>query len=103
MSLDLIIPRNLVRNWKRTHTGDDPLQIQATREEAVVLDLFIRNRGAAPIILTLDGQDPITIDPGDPFTANDILMGIIDVVASDTFDLAVAGMSFRALRSMGVM
>lgn len=68
---------------------------------AVGLDIYIRNRGAAAITVSWDGQVPITIDAGDVFIRNDHKFAQLNLVAAVQFDLAIGGILIPTCKREG--
>ena len=93
----------LVRDWKRSSPALVGIVIKATDEEAVALDLFLRNRGAAAITVAIDGQPVITVDAGDVFTVNDTIMNTVDIAAAVQYDLLMTGIKLQTLKSLGLV
>ncbi len=55
------------------------------------LDIFIHNRGASSLTVSIDVKAPITVLAGDSFGVNDVKFYMVDVVSSVAYDLVVAG------------
>ncbi len=101
----VVVPENMVRDFKTTEAGlavgyifDAP-----NAGNAMGLDLFIRNRGAAAITVSLDGQGAITIDPGDVYTVNNVKFYLVTVVAAVLYDLQIFGIKISTLKRKGLM
>ena len=99
----LVLRPGQIRDWKRSQPAAANVTIKAINEEAVALDLFIRNRGAAVITVAIDGQPVITIDAGDVFTVTDTIMDTIAIVAAVQYDLLLTGIKLQTLKSMGAV
>lgn len=100
---DVLIPENMVRDWFYSNPSDTDQTLNVVNDQAVGLDLFIRNRGAATITLAVEGQGNITIDPGDPFTWNNQKFGLIAISATDDYDFLLTGVKFQTLKARGLM
>jgi len=98
-----VLRPGLVRDWKRSSPALAGVTIKATDEEAVALDLFLRNRGAAAITVAIDGQPVITVDAGDVFTVNDTIMNTVGVVAAVQYDLFMTGIKLQTLKALGLV
>ena len=99
---NLVLRPGLVRDWELTNPLAVNQVVQADHEEAVALDLFIRNRGAAALTVATNGQPVITVDPGDVYTRNDSIMRTIEVVSAVQYDFQVLGIKFQTLKALGV-
>jgi len=55
------------------------------------LDLFIHNRGAASLTVSIDKGTAISIDAGDSFTWENIKFGLVEVTSAVAYDMVVAG------------
>lgn len=100
---NLVLGAGIIRDWKFSNPLAIGQVIEADKEEAVALDLFIRNRGAAAITVALDGQPVITVDAGDPFMIYDTVMRNITIVAAVQYDLLVTGVKLQTLTAMGLV
>lgn len=100
---NLILPDNIIRDWKYSEPSNANQILDAGLSEAVALDLFIRNRGAAAITVSIEGMTAETVDPGDVFTVNNTIMGRINIVAAVQYDFLVTGVKFSTLRRRGLM
>ena len=69
--------------------------------QAIGLDIYIRNRGAAAITVSWDGQVPITIDAGDVFIRNDHKYAQLNIVAAVQFDLAIGAITINFCQREG--
>ena len=67
------------------------------------LDLFIRNRGAAALTVSIDGQGAITVDPGDVYWMNDSKFWLINVVSAVLYDMQLFGIRISTLKRKGLM
>lgn len=101
----VIVPEGMVRDWRQTHAGiavnfDHDL---VSEGGAMGLDLFIRNRGAAALTVSLDGQPAITVDPGDVYMVNDSKYWLINVVSAVLYDIQLFGIRITTLQKRGLM
>jgi len=55
------------------------------------LDIFIHNRGASSLTLSIDKTDVITIEAGDTFSWDNIKFALIEVTSTVAYDLVLAG------------
>jgi len=99
----LVLRPGQIRDWILSNPLAVGQVIKATDEEAVALDLFLRNRGAAAITVAIDGQPVTTIDAGDVFTVNDTIMKMIEVVAAVQYDFLVTGIKLQTLKALGLV
>ncbi len=67
------------------------------------LDLFVRNRGAAALTVSLDGQGAITVDPGDVYIVNNSKFWLINIVSAVLYDLQIFGIRISTLKRRGLM
>ena len=104
MSLEMVIwPDGMIRDWKFSNPVAVNQTVDSRNVEAATLDLFIRNRGAAALTLSIEGMAVITVDAGDVFTLNDTLMGLIVVTSGVLYDFFLTGVKFSTLRAKGLM
>jgi len=96
-----VLGSGIIRDWILSNPLLVGQVVKAADEEAVALDLFIRNRGAAAITVAIDGQPVITVDAGDPFMIYDTVMKTIEVVAAVQYDFLVTGVKLQTLKAMG--
>jgi len=101
----VIVPENMIRDFKTTEGGiavnyDMDVPISGN---AMGLDIFIRNRGAAALTVSTDGQAPITVDPGDVYTVNNSKFYLIQVVSAVLYDLQIFGIKITTLKRRGLM
>lgn len=99
----VIVPKGAVRDWQRTEVNAGNLNIRADQEEALALDLFIHNTGAANITVATNGQPAITVGPGGVYLKNDVKMLTIEVLAAVNYDMEVHGLTLDAMKRMGLM
>jgi len=100
---NLVLGQGIIRDWKLSNPLLVGQVVKAADEEAVALDIFIRNRGAAAITVAIDGQPVITVDPGDVFTVNDTIMNTVGVVAAVQYDLFMTGIKLQTLKALGLV
>jgi len=100
----VIVPEGMVRDFLNS---PGPLaagyifDIQNTGN-ALGLDIFIRNRGAAALTVALNGTGPITVDPGDVYTVNNYKFWIVEVVSAVLYDLQIFGIKIQTLKKRGL-
>lgn len=104
MSLENVVwPDNMIRDWKFSN----PLAVNQTVDskylEAATLDLFIRNRGAAALTVSVDGLPVVTVDPGDQFTLDDTALGLIVITSAVQYDFFLTGVKFSTLKARGLI
>ncbi len=104
MSLEMVIwPDGMIRDWKFSNPLAANQTVDSRLQEAATLDLFIRNRGAAALTVTIEGMPVITVDAGDVFTLNDTLMGLLLVTSAVQYDFLLTGVKFSTLKAKGLM
>jgi len=99
------VPENMVRDFLNTQAGllvGYIFDIQNTGN-ALGLDLYIRNRGAAALTVSLNGGGAITVDPGDVYWVNNFKFWLIEIVSAVLYDLQIFGISIGLLRRRGLM
>jgi hypothetical protein len=97
------IPENMVRDFSLSlSTNVSTVRDVVQLGRAIGLDFFIRNRGAAGLTVSRDGQPAITVDAGDVYRFNDVRYGRINIVATDTFDAEWFGVLIDTLKVRGL-
>ena len=102
---DVDVPENMVRDFLNTQAGIAAgfiFDIQNTGN-ALGLDLYIRNRGAAALTVALNGGGPITVDPGDVYLVNNFKFWLITIVSAVLYDLQIFGITVQTLRRRGLL
>lgn len=100
----VIVPANSVRDFLNSQAAlaaDFRFDIQNSGQ-ALGMDLFIRNRGAAALTISLNGTPAITVDPGDVYRVNDFKFWLIHVVSTILYDLQIFGIKVTTLQRMGL-
>jgi hypothetical protein len=101
----IIVPRDMVRDFLYT----SPPGALGERHDVPVefnvlgLDVFIHNRGAAALTISLNGQTPITVDAGDTYTVNGQKFWLVAVVSGVIYDLQIAGVRVTTLRRLKLL
>ena len=101
----VIVPEGLVRDFVNTQAGlaaNYTFDIQNSGN-ALGLDLYIRNRGAAALTVSKNGAPAITVDPGDVYIVNNFKMWLIDIVSAVLYDLEIYGVRTNTLRQKGLL
>ena len=101
----VIVPENAVRDYLNSPgvlNANYSFDIQ-NQGQALGLDVFIRNRGAAAITIALNGTGAITVDPGDVYRVNNFKFWLVEVVAAVNYDLQIFGIRTTTLKRMGVL
>lgn len=101
----VLVPENMVRDFVNTQAGlaaNYVFDIQNTGN-ALGLDIYIRNRGAAALTVSKNGAPAITVDPGDVYIVNDFKMWIVNIVSAVLYDLEIYGVRITTLRRRGLM
>lgn len=99
------IPDNLVRDFLFTHDGTaaDVLFDTPATFNALALDVFVHNRGAAALTVSLNGGNVVTVDPGDVYTVNDFKFWLIHVASAVIYDCQIFGVRINTLKQRGLM
>ncbi|MBA7644008.1 hypothetical protein ES703_51743 [subsurface metagenome] len=101
----VIVPEGMVRDFKNTQADLAAGYIFncVSSGNCMGLDLFIRNRGAAALTVSTDGQGAITIDPGDVYTINNVKFYLVTIVSAGLYDLQIFGIKISTLKKRGLM
>lgn len=100
----VIVPEGMVRDFLNS---PGPLAANYTFDvssegNALGLDIYIRNRGAAAITVSLNGTGPITVDPGDVYTVNDFKFWLVQIFSAVLYDLQIFGIKVETLKRRGL-
>lgn len=101
----VVMPENIVRDFMNSQAGlaaGYVFDIQNTGN-ALGLDLFIRNRGAAALTVSLNGAPAVTVDAGDVYVVNNFKYWLVEVVSAVLYDLQLFGVRITTLRQKGLM
>ena len=99
------VPENMVRDFLNTQAGIAAgyiFDVQNTGN-ALGLDLYIRNRGAAALTVSLNGGGAITVDPGDVYIVNNFKFWLLTIVSAVLYDLQIFGIRVTTLRKRGLI
>lgn len=105
----IIVPENMVRDFIFTH---EPVAANLTVDvpntlNAMGLDLFIRNRGAAAITVAVNTGNAsariVTVDPGDVYTLSHTKIWFLDVTSTVVFDCQITGVKISTLKRRGLV
>ena len=99
------MPENIVRDFMNSQAGlvaGYLFDIQNTGN-ALGLDLFIRNRGAAALTVSLNGALAVTVDPGDVYVVNNFKFWLVEIVSAVLYDLQLFGVRITTLRQKGLL
>lgn len=101
----VIVPANSVRDLAWTHdaTAVNIVHDVPNEMQALGLDLFIRNRGAAALTIAINGQAPITVDPGGVYRLNDVKFWLVNVQSAVVYDFQIFGIRITTLKRMGLL
>jgi len=102
---NVVLPENIVRDFVYT---SPPGALGEVHDVPVCfailgLDLFIRNRGAAALTIAINGQPPITVDPGDVYTFNNTMFWLVAVVSGVIYDFQIFGVRIQTLKKRGLL
>lgn len=70
---------------------------------ALGLDVFIHNRGAAPLTIALNGQVAMTVNAGAVFAVNGTKIWLVEVISAVIYDLIISGVRMTTLQKLGLM
>ena len=101
----VIVPENLVRDFLNSQpalAANYDFDVESSGL-ALGLDIFIRNRGAAALTVSLNGTGAITVDPGDVYTVNDFKFWLVEIVSAVLYDLQIFGIKINTLRRKGLL
>ena len=99
----LIIPRNIVRDFSFTVVNGLNFVFDITQMgNAIGLDFWINNNGAAAITIAWNGLPPITVAAGAAFGMNLVKWWLLEVVAAVNYDLAISGVKRSTLMKEGL-
>ena len=100
----VLIPENMIRDFlitvsqAVTASWDLPNTYQA-----VGLDFYVRNRGAAALTVSFDGQPAITVDAGGGYAISNTRFSLVTVTAAIVYDLQITGIKLNTLKRRGLM
>lgn len=100
----VIVPENMVRDIQVVQTLAVNYQIDMPNTaNALGLDLYIRNRGAAGLTVSLNGAGVITVDPGDVYIVNHFKFWLVQIVSAVLYDLQIFGVRVNTLKRQGLL
>ena len=101
----VIVPEGMTRDYRNTQAGIavNYLYDVSSTGQALGLDLFLRNRGAAALTIALDGQGGITVDPGDVYLVNNSKFWLVNVQSAVLYDLQIFGIRIVTLQRRGLL
>jgi len=104
MSLDIIIRGEIIRDFHTTIINGGNQTIDTLKQfNAVGLDFYIRNTGAAALTVRLSGQAAVTVDAGDVYTLNGIQFDRIDIISVVNYDCQIFGLKYTTLKRMRIV
>lgn len=102
----VVLPQgDIIRDFLNTQAGlvaGFDFDVPSTGN-ALGLDLFIHNRGAAALTIGINGQAPITVNAGAVYTLSGFKFWLIEVVSAVLYDLQIMGVRITTLRRLGIM
>jgi len=100
----VIVPEGMVRDFLNSPGAMAVGYIFDVSSEgnALGLDIYIRNRGAAALTVSLNGTAPITVDPGDIYVVNDYKFWLVEIVSAVLYDLQIFGIKIDTLKRRGL-
>ena len=102
---NVVVPEGMVRDFCNTQdalAANYDFDIQSSGL-ALGLDLFIRNRGAAALTVSMNGMGGITVDPGDVYLVNNYKFWLVNIVSAVLYDLQLFGIRITTLKRRGLM
>jgi len=102
----VIVPLGeLVRDFLWTHDGTAVNRVFDVVQSfnTLGLDIFLRNRGAAAITVSLNGGPAVTVDPGDVYTVNGFKFWLVTITSAVIYDAQIFGIRVNTLKRMGLM
>lgn len=101
---NLVIPGDVIRDVSQTIISGGNQVLDTFQDYGMIgMDLFIHNRGAAALTLSIKGQAAITVDPGDAYTLNGVLFWLVEIVSAVAYDFQIFGVKISTLRRMGII
>ena len=100
----VIVPAETVRDFLNSQAGiavNYDFDVQNTGN-ALGLDVFIRNRGAAALTISLNGAPAVTVDPGDVYTVNNFKFWLVQILSVVLYDLQIFGIRVKTLQRLGL-
>ena len=100
----VIVPEGMVRDFLNSPGALAANYIFDVSSEgnALGLDIYIRNRGAAALTVSLNGTGVITVDPGDVYVVNDYKFWLVTIVSAVLYDLQIFGIKIETLKRRGL-
>ena len=95
---EVVVPDNIVRDVFHTAPAMVGASFDVANMGFLGLDLFIRNRGAAALTVAVNGQLPITVDPGDVYTFGNTKFWLVVIVSAVQYDFQVFGVKTTTLK-----
>lgn len=102
----VVIPEGfIIRDFLNTQAGlaAGYLFDMPNTGNALGLDLFIHNRGAAALTISINGQAGITVNAGAVYTLSGFKYWLIEVVSAVLYDLQLMGVRITTLRRLKLM
>jgi len=99
-----VIPRNIVRDFSFTVVNGLNFGFDITQMgNAIGLDFWINNNGAAAITISWNGLPPITVAAGAAFGITMTKYWLLEVLAAVNYDLAISGVKRSTLVKAGAI
>lgn len=90
------IKPNEVRDWFLSYAESATKTVEVYKSYSVCgLDIFVHNRGASSLTVSIDDQTAITIAAGDSFSMNNVKFAKIKVTSSVNYDMILAGIAIK--------
>ena len=100
----VIIPEDTIRDFLYTQPGNaNQAHDLGIEMNAIGLDVFIRNRGAAALTISINGQAAITVDAGAVYTLNGVKFYLVEIVSAVQYDFQMAGIRVVTLQRRGLI
>lgn len=100
---DLVIPRDVIRDWSMVFPGGAVnVNVDTLLEGAIGLDIYVNNLGAAALTVNWDGQGAIAVPVGGALARSGAIFRILQVLTAVACDVVVSGVKIESLRRIGI-
>lgn len=99
----VIVPDQIVRDIFITAPAAAGAVFDCGQLGFMGLDIFIRNRGAAALTVSLNQQAAITVDPGGVYTLNNTKFWLVAIVSAVQYDFQLFGVKTTTLKARGLL
>lgn len=100
----VIIPENIIRDFSFTVVNAGNYNFDITQMgNALGLDFWINNNGAAALTISWNGLPAITVAAGAAFGLSDTKWWLLQVVSAVNYDLIITGVRRSTLKAKGAL